>query len=49
MIESGSVGIVTPFTESFAEPLPLACGRVLGSYELVVETYGELNAAGTNP
>ena len=48
MIESGSVGIVTPFTESFAEPLTLACGRVLGSYELVVETYGELNAAGTN-
>jgi len=32
----------------FSEPLALACGRSLGDYELVYETYGELNAARSN-
>lgn len=43
-----SVGLVTPEIISFDEPIVLACGRTLESYELVVETYGTLNAAGSN-
>ena len=43
-----SVGIVTPQTAHFSEPLALACGRSLPSYELVYETYGELNAERSN-
>ncbi|ROR34486.1 homoserine O-succinyltransferase MetX [Inmirania thermothiophila] len=45
---AGSVGIVTPQRMRFEEPLPLRCGRSIGPYELVYETYGELNAARTN-
>ncbi|GAB3283126.1 homoserine O-succinyltransferase MetX [Parahaliea aestuarii] len=44
----GSVGIVSPQTARFEEPLTLACGRELAPYELVYETYGELNAARSN-
>ena len=40
-----SVGIVTPQVARFSEPLSLTCGRELPSYELVYETYGELNDA----
>jgi homoserine O-acetyltransferase len=43
-----SVGIVTPQRARFDEPLPLACGRELPGYELVYETYGELNGARSN-
>ncbi|MEK1940642.1 MAG: homoserine O-acetyltransferase [Pseudomonas sp.] len=43
-----SVGLVTPQVEHFAEPLALACGRSLGDYSLVYETYGQLNAARSN-
>ena len=43
-----SVGLVTPQLLQFAEPLALACGRSLASYQLVYETYGELNAARSN-
>ncbi len=43
-----SVGIVQPQTLHFAEPLALACGRDLPSYDLVIETYGQLNAAKSN-
>ncbi len=39
-----SVGIVSPCTAHFADPLPLACGRELPAYDLVYETYGELDA-----
>jgi len=45
---AGSVGLVTPQTAHFDEPLTLACGRVLSAYDLVYETYGELNAARDN-
>jgi homoserine O-acetyltransferase len=38
-----SVGLVEPAIARFDEPLPLACGRALPAYELVYETYGELN------
>ncbi len=43
-----SVGLVTPQKIVFDEPLALDCGRTLPSYELVYETYGELNADRTN-
>ncbi|VXC97203.1 homoserine O-acetyltransferase [Pseudomonas sp. 8Z] len=43
-----SVGLVSPQVFKFSEPLPLACGRSLSEYELVVETYGELNANRSN-
>ena len=45
---SRSLGIVTPQVARFDEPLTLACGRDLPSYELVYETYGELNAEKSN-
>ncbi|MFJ7006332.1 homoserine O-acetyltransferase [Pseudomonas putida] len=43
-----SVGLVVPQTARFDEPLALACGRSLASYELVYETYGTLNAGASN-
>lgn len=45
---SRSVGIVEPRTAHFREPLKLACGRDLPSYEIVYETYGALNGARNN-
>ncbi len=47
-IPSDSVGLVTPQTAHFDTPLTLACGRTLPSYDLVYETYGELNAERSN-
>jgi homoserine O-acetyltransferase len=44
----GSIGLVTPQQMHFAEPLALASGATLPAYELVVETYGCLNAARDN-
>ncbi len=43
-----SVGLVTPRTQHFEERLPLDCGKTLAPYDLVYETYGELNAARDN-
>lgn len=43
-----SVGIVVPETAHFEEPLTLACGRQLSDYDLVYETYGQLNADNSN-
>lgn len=43
-----SVGLVEPRLATFTEPLALACGRELADYQLVYETYGELNAARNN-
>lgn len=43
-----SVGLVTPQTLHFDEPLQLACGQTLESWDLVVETYGTLNERRTN-
>jgi homoserine O-acetyltransferase len=40
--------IVTPQTFRFSEPLPLRSGATLPAYELVVETYGTLNADRSN-
>src|SRR5690606_8428015 len=33
---------------TFSEPLALACGRELADYQLIYETYGQLNAARSN-
>lgn len=43
-----SVGLVEPQTFRFDDPLPLACGRNLDSYQLIVETYGKLNRRKSN-
>ncbi|MBL0945864.1 MAG: homoserine O-acetyltransferase [Hydrogenophaga sp.] len=40
--------IVTPVTHRFDQPLRLRSGAVLPAYELVVETYGSLNADKSN-
>ncbi|MCP8635686.1 homoserine O-acetyltransferase [Pseudomonas mosselii] len=48
VLPEDSVGLVTPQTARFDEPLALACGRSLASYELIYETYGTLNAAASN-
>ena len=44
----GSVGIVTPETYHFAEPLTLECNRTLPAFDLTFETYGTLNADKSN-
>jgi homoserine O-acetyltransferase len=43
-----SVGIVTAQCFHFDEPLPLRSGKVIKSYDLMIETYGELNADRSN-
>jgi len=43
-----SLGIVTPQLAEFNSPLPLESGGELKSYSLIYETYGELNAQGSN-
>jgi len=48
MQDPTSVGIVIPQSVRFDTPLHLKSGAVLDSYELVYETYGELNAAKSN-
>lgn len=47
-IPEDSVGIVTPRTIHFDDPLTLACGHTLNAYDLVIETYGTLNADASN-
>lgn len=48
VIPHDSVGLVSPRTQHFDEPLTLRSGRVLPQYDLVYETYGELNADCSN-
>ena len=45
---TGDVGLVSPKTQRFDEPFTLASGDVLPGFELVYETYGELNADHSN-
>ncbi len=47
-IPENSVGLVAPQTFQCNEPLTLNCGKTLDSFELIYETYGELNADGSN-
>lgn len=48
VIPADSVGLVTPQLLHFDEPLTLRSGRVLPQYDLMVETYGQLNADKSN-
>ena len=47
-IPSDSVGYVKPELIPFEEPLELRSGRVIERYDLMVETYGTLNADKSN-
>lgn len=47
-IPANSVGLVSPQTHHFTQPLLLACGKTLDEYQLVYETYGQLNTDKTN-
>ncbi len=48
MQDSASVGIVNPQVTHIDQPLTLKSGAVLNCYDLVYETYGELNAQRSN-
>ncbi|HEX5487284.1 MAG TPA: homoserine O-acetyltransferase, partial [Limnobacter sp.] len=48
MSDPHSVGFVEPVLHSFEEAITLDCGRVLPRYDLMVETYGKLNADKSN-
>ncbi|MCB1940043.1 MAG: homoserine O-acetyltransferase [Rhodocyclaceae bacterium] len=48
MTQPQSVGVVAPQSMRFTEPLLLKSGGRLDAYELVYETYGQLNAARSN-
>ena len=48
MPSENSVGIVLPQCARFSDPLKLRSGAILPGFELVYETYGTLNAAGSN-
>ena len=43
-----SVGLVVPQCLSFEQPLALECGARLDHWQLMVETYGTLNAEASN-
>ncbi len=47
-IPADSVGLVSPQSLHFDSPLTLESGRVLSQYDLVYETYGELNDRASN-
>ena len=42
------VGLVTPIREIFSENLALASGQTLAGFELITETYGQLNSQRSN-
>jgi homoserine O-acetyltransferase len=48
MSENSSVGIVAPQIAHFNKPLTLKSGQVLPQFNLMYETYGELNADKSN-
>jgi len=48
MSENSSIGIVAPQIAHFNEPLSLKSGQVLPQFNLIYETYGELNADKSN-
>jgi homoserine O-acetyltransferase len=47
-IPQDSIGLVKSSIFHFDQPLALDCGEILDSYELVYETYGELNESRDN-
>lgn len=48
MTNSDSLGIVEPQIANFDRPMTLASGAVLDRFDLVYETYGELNSSKSN-
>jgi len=48
MSQNSSVGIVAPQIAHFNEPLTLKSGQVLSQFNLIYETYGELNTDKSN-
>ena len=48
MNDDASVGLVEPFYEHFDEPLHLHNGKTIDAYQLLIETYGTLNADRSN-
>ncbi len=47
-IPADSVGLIEPRQAVFEEPIDLVCGHTLPRYELVYETYGQLNSRRDN-
>lgn len=47
-IATDSVGIVTPQTVHFDQAIELECSKVLPAYDIIYESYGELNANKSN-
>jgi len=47
-VSTRTLGVVTPQTARFDQPLTLRSGAVLEGYDLVYETYGTLNADASN-
>lgn len=47
-MQTSSVGIVTPRKIAFGQPLNLQNGQILPRFDLMIETYGCLNAAKSN-
>ena len=48
MTDPNSVGLVVPQTARFDQEIRLKSGACLPGFELVFETYGQLNAARSN-
>ncbi len=48
VIPSDSVGLVEPKAIWFDQPLALECGEVLDGFQLMIETYGQLNESHSN-
>ncbi|MBO9495082.1 homoserine O-acetyltransferase [Thalassotalea sp. G20_0] len=48
LIPADSVGLVVPIAIPFDQPLSLNCGEQLEKFQLMVETYGELNQSRSN-
>ena len=48
MVHAGDGGLVTAAREVFSETLTLTSGRTLSGFELITETYGQLNAQRSN-
>ena len=48
VLSAQSVGLVTPQVARFDTPFQLSNGATLDQHQLIFETYGELNASGTN-
>lgn len=48
VIPPDSVGLVESYSHLFESPISLSCGSILPSYELVYETYGNLNTDRSN-